>query len=244
MLRRVRNPIFVLTAGLVLALPAGAQSARSMQASLADTLLASDTTREQLAMDLIGALGLVGFQPLDCVPGDELFDDVPASSTFCSFIEEVARRGITTGCDDGNFCPGSTISRQQMAVFVVRALEANRTASAFAQSEEQVVLAPDSATVLETSITVPAGGRTVNAFATLDVFAADPNGGANCRITIGDSVGMNQFSRAGNTIRQNLALVHSHSLAAGTHPVTVECAQAFSGTAAVQNRAINVVATN
>jgi hypothetical protein len=51
-----------------------------------------------------------------------MFDDVPASSPFCPFIEELARRGITGGCGGGNFCPGDPVTRQQMAVFLIKAL--------------------------------------------------------------------------------------------------------------------------
>jgi hypothetical protein len=48
---------------------------------------------------------------------------VPASSPFCRFIEELARRGVAGGCGGGNFCPGAAVSREQMAVFVLRTLD-------------------------------------------------------------------------------------------------------------------------
>jgi S-layer homology domain len=72
------------------------------------------TTREEMTLALAQALGV--FQPPACVPGQEMFNDVPASSPFCSFIEELARRGITGGCGGGNYCPGDPVTRQQMAV--------------------------------------------------------------------------------------------------------------------------------
>ena len=34
-----------------------------------------------------------------------MFADVPASSPFCRWIEELARRGVVTGCGGGNYCP-------------------------------------------------------------------------------------------------------------------------------------------
>jgi hypothetical protein len=55
-----------------------------------------------------------------CVPGQEMFNDVPASSPFCPWIEELARRGITGGCGGGNYCPSASVTRAQMAVFLVR----------------------------------------------------------------------------------------------------------------------------
>ena len=34
-----------------------------------------------------------------------MFNDVPASSPFCRWIEELARRGVVGGCGGGNYCP-------------------------------------------------------------------------------------------------------------------------------------------
>ena len=39
-------------------------------------------------------------------------------SPFCRWIEELARRGIVTGCGGGNYCPPSPVTREQMAVFM------------------------------------------------------------------------------------------------------------------------------
>ena len=52
-----------------------------------------------------------------------MFADVPASSPFCRWIEELARRGVVGGCGGGNYCPGRTVTREQMAVFVLRTLD-------------------------------------------------------------------------------------------------------------------------
>jgi hypothetical protein len=52
-----------------------------------------------------------------------MFADVPASNPFCRWIEELARRGVAGGCGGGNYCPGSLVSRDQMAVFVLRTLD-------------------------------------------------------------------------------------------------------------------------
>ena len=47
-----------------------------------------------------------------------LFADVPASSPFCRWIEELARRGAVSGCGGGNYCPASPLTREQMSVVV------------------------------------------------------------------------------------------------------------------------------
>ena len=47
-----------------------------------------------------------------------IFADVPASSPYCPWIEELARRGVITGCGGGNYCPLAPVTREQMAVFL------------------------------------------------------------------------------------------------------------------------------
>jgi hypothetical protein len=47
-----------------------------------------------------------------------MFADVPASSPFCRFIEELARRGVASGCGGNLYCPQSAVTREQMGVFV------------------------------------------------------------------------------------------------------------------------------
>ena len=37
---------------------------------------------------------------------------------FCRWIEELARRGITSGCGGGSYCPTDAVTREQMAVFL------------------------------------------------------------------------------------------------------------------------------
>ena len=49
------------------------------------------------------------------------FLDVAASSPFHAPIEQMVRDGITSGCGGGNYCPASSITRAQMAVFLLRA---------------------------------------------------------------------------------------------------------------------------
>jgi hypothetical protein len=50
--------------------------------------------------------------------GTPVFADVPPSSPFCRWIEELARRGVVTGCGGGNYCPAASVTREQMGVFL------------------------------------------------------------------------------------------------------------------------------
>jgi hypothetical protein len=72
-------------------------------------------TREQMAVFTLRTLD-PALDPPAC--GTPLFADVPASSPFCRWIEELARRGVVSGCGGGNFCPAAAVSREQVAVFV------------------------------------------------------------------------------------------------------------------------------
>lgn len=49
------------------------------------------------------------------------FLDLPQGQTFHASVERILRAGITAGCGGGNYCPQSSITRAQMAVFVLRA---------------------------------------------------------------------------------------------------------------------------
>ena len=53
-----------------------------------------------------------------------VFHDVPCTGgPFDPWIEELAALGITGGCGGGLYCPGNTVTRRQMAVFLLKALE-------------------------------------------------------------------------------------------------------------------------
>ena len=78
-------------------------------------------TREQVAPFLLTASGEPGYIPVPCeLP---LFGDVPPASPFCSWIEELARRGITGGCAGGRYCPHDAVTREQTAVLLLRTLD-------------------------------------------------------------------------------------------------------------------------
>jgi glucose/arabinose dehydrogenase len=73
-------------------------------------------SRDQMAVFLLRTLDPALDPPACTTP---VFGDVPASSPFCRWVEELARRGITGGCGNGNFCPGQPVTRAQMAIFLV-----------------------------------------------------------------------------------------------------------------------------
>jgi hypothetical protein len=49
------------------------------------------------------------------------FDDVPSSQPFHDFVERIFRRGVTAGCAAGDYCPDASVTRAQMAAFLLRA---------------------------------------------------------------------------------------------------------------------------
>jgi hypothetical protein len=82
---------------------------------------AASTTREQMAVFVLVAKQAAGYVPPAC-GATPMFADVPVSSPFCPWVEELARRGVTSGCSTGLYCPSSPVARDQMAVFVLRTL--------------------------------------------------------------------------------------------------------------------------
>jgi hypothetical protein len=77
-----------------------------------------DVTRAEAAVFVLRTLDPELMPPLCATP---LFEDVPASSPFCPWIEELARRGVVNGCAAGRFCPGAPVLREQMAVVLTQA---------------------------------------------------------------------------------------------------------------------------
>jgi hypothetical protein len=73
-------------------------------------------TRAQMAVFLLRTEGGPAYVPPACVT--PTFSDVPCSSGFAPWIDELAQRGITAGCGGGNYCPNSAVTRGQMAVFL------------------------------------------------------------------------------------------------------------------------------
>jgi hypothetical protein len=49
------------------------------------------------------------------------FADVATSHPFYAYVEDVLHSGITAGCGDGVYCPDASVTRAQMAVFLLKA---------------------------------------------------------------------------------------------------------------------------
>lgn len=76
------------------------------------------TTRGQMAVFIIRAI----------MGGDQFafsttpfFTDVPSTHGFFKWIQKMRELGITTGCTASTYCPDASVTRGQMAAFVVRA---------------------------------------------------------------------------------------------------------------------------
>ncbi len=64
-----------------------------------------------------------GIQGSDFVPPPAtgtMFGDVPDTYWAAAWIEQLASDGITGGCGNGNYCPDNIVTRDQMAVFLLR----------------------------------------------------------------------------------------------------------------------------
>src|SRR5262249_53680326 len=48
-----------------------------------------------------------------------VFSDVPANAFAAAWIEELAAEGVSSGCGSGRFCPAASVTRAQMAVFLL-----------------------------------------------------------------------------------------------------------------------------
>jgi len=84
--------------------------------------VADDTLRQQMAVFLLKAKYGLCYAPPPCTV--QVFTDVPCSSGFSPWINELVAEGITGGCGAGIYCPTSPVLRQQMAVLLLRTYEA------------------------------------------------------------------------------------------------------------------------
>jgi hypothetical protein len=75
----------------------------------------SAVSRAEMAAMLVRATGL---RPVFVIGS---FADVSADAWYAPFVETLRNAGITTGCAPERFCPDSTVTREQVALFLVRA---------------------------------------------------------------------------------------------------------------------------
>jgi glucose/arabinose dehydrogenase len=82
---------------------------------------AAGATRAQMAVFLLKASQGSSYTPPSCT--GHVFNDVPCSGgTFDPWVEDLAGRGITGGCQVSPplYCPGATVTRAQMSVFLLK----------------------------------------------------------------------------------------------------------------------------
>ncbi len=79
-------------------------------------------TRAQMAVLLLKSEHNSAYTPPPC---GGIFADVPCPSTpdfpYSDWIEQLSNEGVTAGCGGGLFCPDSSVTRRQMAVFLLKA---------------------------------------------------------------------------------------------------------------------------
>ena len=112
----------------------------------------ASVTREQMASFLVRALGLPP-------TGTDFFTD-DQSSAHEADINRLAASGITGGCGPGRFCPTGTVTREQMASFLVRALGLPPTGTDFFTDDQSSAHEADINRLAASGITGGCGSTT------------------------------------------------------------------------------------
>jgi hypothetical protein len=73
--------------------------------------------RDQMAVFLLKSKYGPSYVPPPCTG---IYADVPCPGQFAPWVEELGAEQITGGCGSGNYCPASSNTRGQMAVFLVK----------------------------------------------------------------------------------------------------------------------------
>ncbi|HEX6900083.1 MAG TPA: S-layer homology domain-containing protein [Thermoanaerobaculia bacterium] len=81
----------------------------------------TSVTRGSMAQFLLRAKEGGGYVPPPCTTAT--FSDVPCSDPLAPWVEELVRRNVTAGCGNGQYCPNSPVTRNQMAVFLIKTFE-------------------------------------------------------------------------------------------------------------------------
>ncbi|MGE5276882.1 MAG: IPT/TIG domain-containing protein [Acidobacteriota bacterium] len=76
-------------------------------------------TRDAMAVFLLRGKNGSSFLPPDATGA--VFGDVQTTTYLARWIEELGNEGIAQGCGGGNYCPGQTVTRGEMAKFLRRA---------------------------------------------------------------------------------------------------------------------------
>jgi hypothetical protein len=79
-----------------------------------------NVTRAQMAVFLLRGIHGSSYGP-PALSGDSGFGDVKPDHWAGAWIKQLAAEGITSGCGGGRYCPEASVTREQMAVFLLRA---------------------------------------------------------------------------------------------------------------------------
>ncbi len=79
----------------------------------------TNITRAQMAIFIVRAV--MGGDDFTLIQQTPYFADVPTGSFGFQWIQKMFELGITGGCTASDFCPGESLTRAQMAIFIVRA---------------------------------------------------------------------------------------------------------------------------
>lgn len=93
-------------------------------------------TRAEFATLLVRALGLSEERP-----ARDRFSDVAPDAWYSGSVEAAARAGLVKGTGNGRFAPDDLITREQMAVMIVRALEQTGFEVTISEEEQEQLLA-------------------------------------------------------------------------------------------------------
>lgn len=80
----------------------------------------SGVTRAEMAVFLLRGIHGSSYTP-PAVGASTGFDDVPTTHWAAAWIKQLAAENITSGCDANNFCPTRIVTRDSMAVFLLKA---------------------------------------------------------------------------------------------------------------------------
>lgn len=80
----------------------------------------TNVTRAQIAVFLLRGIHGSSYTPPD-VGTSTGFADVPTDYWAAAWIKQLVAEGITGGCGNGNYCPETVVTRDQMAVLLLRA---------------------------------------------------------------------------------------------------------------------------
>jgi hypothetical protein len=79
----------------------------------------SPVTRAQMAVFLLLSKHGTSYAP-PAIGDSTGFTDVPSTHWAAAWIKQLAAEGITGGCGTNTYCPESSVTRAQMAVFLVK----------------------------------------------------------------------------------------------------------------------------